>query len=160
MTAETGETDTSCIVADADVLAADLLVGGPARDALDHVRRHSWMSVAASDELAGDARAVIADLATEELAADWYRRFDRERVAVDHPSGDHPALASAYRAGAPHLLAFDEQLSSTGANLAMKSHMPVSIRHPDSFARLFDAESLYETLHDDSYPGPDCDPRR
>ncbi len=159
MSADTETVDPSCIVADADVLAADVLVGGASRNALDHVRRHSWMSVVASDELAGEARAVIADLTTEDLAAEWYRRFDRERVVIEQPSSDHPALASAYRAGAAHLLTFDEQLTTTAANLAMKSHMSVSIRHPDSFARLFDAESLYESLHDDSYPGADCDPR-
>jgi hypothetical protein len=35
------DADPTRVVADADVLAADLLVGGVARDALDHVRAHS-----------------------------------------------------------------------------------------------------------------------
>ncbi|HMB50092.1 MAG TPA: hypothetical protein VKM69_05475, partial [Natronoarchaeum rubrum] len=55
--------DPARIVAGADVLAADALVGGPARAALDHVRSHSWIDLVASDHLLDDAEAVIADLA-------------------------------------------------------------------------------------------------
>lgn len=159
MSADETEVDPSRVVADADVLVADLLVGGVAREALDHVRRHSWVTLVASDELLADARAVIAALGDPALATDWYERIDSERIAVEQPPDDHPALASAYRGNAPHLLTFDEQLTSTSANLSLQSRMSVSIRTPDSFARLFDPESLYESLHDDSYPGPDRDPR-
>jgi len=154
-----GEADPTRVVADADVLAADLLVGGPAREALDHVREHSWMTVVASDELLADAAAVVADLATEDLAADWRERVAREREAVEHPHGDHPGLASAYRGQAAHLLTCDEGLSSAGANLSLQPHLQVSIRPPDAFARLFDPAPLYEATHDGAYPGPDCDPR-
>ena len=153
------ETDPTRVVADADVLAADLLVGGPAREALDHVRAHSWVTLVASDALLADAEAVVADLADPTLAADWRERVEREREAVDHPDGDHPGLASAYRGGAAHLLTFDEGLGSAGANLSLQAHMQLSIRTPDAFARLFDAEALYEATHDDAYPGPDRDPR-
>ena len=153
------ETDPTRVVADADVLAADLLVGGAARDALDHVRAHSWLTLVASDPLLDDAQAVIAALADDDLAADWRERIDREREPVDHPEGDHPGLASAYRGRAAHLLSFDEGLGSAGANLSLQAHMQVSIRTPDAFARLFDAESLYAATHDDDYPGPDRDPR-
>lgn len=147
------------IVADADVLAADLLVGGPARAALDHVRRHDWVALLASDALLDDAATVIAALADDDLAAAWRGRIERERVAVSHPDGDHPALASAYQGEAAHLLTFDESLSSAATNRSLQSHMSLSIRSPDAFARLFDPESLYESLHDDEYPGPDRDPR-
>jgi len=153
------EADPTRVVADADVLAADLLVGGDARDALDHVRSHSWMTLVASDALLADAEAVIADLADDALATDWRERVERERAAVDHPDGDHPGLASAYRGRAAHLLSFDEGLGSAGANLSLQAHMQVSIRTPDAFARLFDAAALYEATHDDDYPGPDRDPR-
>ncbi|MFC7132206.1 MULTISPECIES: DUF7384 family protein [Salinibaculum] len=153
------EADPTRVVADADVLAADLLVGGPAREALDHVRAHSWVTLVASDALLADAEAVVADLADPTLAADWRERVEREREAVDHPDGDHPGLASAYRGGAAHLLTFDEGLGSAGANLSLQAHMQLSIRTPDAFARLFDAEALYEATHDDAYPGPDHDPR-
>jgi predicted nucleic acid-binding protein len=153
------EADPTRVVADADVLAADLLVGGAARDALDHVRAHSWLTLVASDPLLDDAQAVIAALADDDLAADWRERIDREREPVDHPDGDHPGLASAYRGRAAHLLSFDEGLGSAGANLSLQAHMQVSIRTPDAFARLFDAESLYAATHDDAYPGPDRDPR-
>ncbi|MFT4947570.1 MAG: hypothetical protein ACI8TL_001814 [Natronomonas sp.] len=153
------EADPARIVADADVLAADLLVGGPARQALDHVRRHGWIDLLASDPLLDDATDVITALADEGLAAAWRDRIERERVAVAHPEGDHPGLASAYRGGAAHLLTDDEGLSSAATNRSLQPHMALSIRSPDAFARLFDAESLYESLHDDAYPGPDHDPR-
>jgi predicted nucleic acid-binding protein len=154
-----GEADPTRVVADADVLAADLLVGGPAREALDCVREHSWMTLVASDDLLAEAAAVVADLTDPDLAADWRERADREREAVDHPPGDHPGLASAYRGRAAHLLTSDEGLASAGANRSLQSHMQVSVRTPDAFARLFDPGALYEATHDGAYPGPDRDPR-
>jgi hypothetical protein len=153
------DTDPTRLVADADVLAADVLVGGPTRGALDHVRAHSWMTLVASDPLLNDAEAVIAHVAGEELAAAWRERADREREPVDHPDGDHPGLASAYRGRAAHLLSFDEGLGSAGANLSLQTHLRVSVRPPDAFSRLFDAAALYEATHDGDYPGPDRDPR-
>ncbi len=152
-------TDPTRVVADADVLAADLLVGGSARDALDHVRAHSWMTLVASDALLDDAQGVIAACAEEELASAWRERVEREREPVDHPDGDHPALATAYQGGVGHLLSFDTGLSSAGTNVAVQSHMQVSIRPPDAFARLFDPAPLYEATHDEAYPGTDRDPR-
>lgn len=156
---DTSRSNPARVVADADVLAADLLAGGDARVALDCVRRHSWVELVASDQLLADARAVITDLADADLAADWRDRIETERVAVDHPDGDHPALASAYRGNGAHLLTFDDGLTSAGANLSMQTHMAVSVRQPEAFARLFDAERLYESLFEDEYPGPDRDPR-
>lgn len=153
------DADPTRVAADADVLAADLLVGGVARDALDHVRSHSWLTLVASDHLLDDAEAVIATLADDTLAADWRACLERDRTSVDHPDEDHPGLASAYRGRAAHLLSFDDGLGSAGANLSLQSHMQVSIRSPDAFARLFDAQALYEATHDDAYPGPDRDPR-
>ena len=64
------EVSPTRVVADADVLAVDLLCGGPAREALDGVRRHSWMTLVASEQLLNDARAIIAELADPELAAE------------------------------------------------------------------------------------------
>jgi predicted nucleic acid-binding protein len=147
------------VVADADVLAADLLVGGAAREAMDVVRGHSWVTLLASDPLLDDATAVIADLADDALAADWRERVERERIRVDHPAGDHPALATAYRGEAAHVLSFDGGLTSAGANRSLQSHMQVSVRPPAAFVALFDAESLYEAVVGGEYPGPDRDPR-
>ncbi|PSQ29365.1 hypothetical protein BRD09_06440 [Halobacteriales archaeon SW_10_68_16] len=155
-----GDADPTRVVADADVLAADLLVGGAAREALDHVREHSWMTLVASDPLIADAVAVVTDLADADLAADWRERVDREREAVEHPPGDHPGLASAYRGRGAHLLTYDEGLGSAGANLSLQPHFRVSVREPDAFARLFDPASLYEATHDGTYSGPDRDPRK
>ncbi len=153
------EGETVRIVADADVLAEDLLVGGPARTALDHVRQHSWVELVASDQVLAEARALIAELTTEELADEWRDQIERARVAVDQPEGDHPALASAYRGDARHLLTRDERLTAAGANVSLQSRMNVSLRPPDSFATLFAPESLYESLFEERYPGPDRDPR-
>ncbi|WP_324664818.1 DUF7384 family protein [Haloarcula sediminis] len=147
------------VVADADVLAADLLCGGDARRALDHVRRHSWVRLVASDRLLDDAEAIIADQADSDLAADWRERIERERESVDHPAGDHPALASAYRGEAAHVLSYDETLRSAKTGVALNEHMDVSVRTPDAFAALFDPEALYELVEGGAYPGPDRDPR-
>jgi len=147
------------IVADADVLAADLLVGGSAREALDHVRRHSWLTLLASEQLLDDTEAVVAELADPALAAAHRDRLESATEQVDHPAGDHPGLATAYRGGAGHLLSYDESLRSAKTGLSIQPHAELSIRPPDAFARLFDPESLYDLVVGGSYPGPDCDPR-
>jgi predicted nucleic acid-binding protein len=147
------------VVADADVLAADLLVGGDARDAMDLVRSHSWVELAASDHLLADAEAVIADLADDALAADWREKIDGLAVAVNHPAGDHPALASAYHADAAHVLSFDDDLRSARTGMELKQRFDVSVKSPGAFARLFDPERLYPEVVGGEYPGPDRDPR-
>jgi predicted nucleic acid-binding protein len=157
--ADADGTRVARLVADADVLAADLLVGGQAREAVDHARRHSWVELLASDPLLDDAEAVVADLASERLAADWRERLERECRLVEHPDGDHPALAAAYRGDAAHLLTFDDNLTGVHTNLSIQPHLSLSVRSPASFARLFDPERVYGSLYDDPYPGPDRDPR-
>ncbi|WP_265108641.1 DUF7384 family protein [Halosolutus halophilus] len=147
------------VVADADVLAADLLVGGAAREALDHVRRHSWVELVASDSLLDRTERVVARLADPDLAAAHRDRLAADRIAVDHPEEDHPALASAYQGNAAHLLSYDERLRSAKAGLSLQPRVSVSVRPPDAFAQLFDPESLYEAVEGGSYPGPDRDPR-
>lgn len=151
--------DPTRLVADADVLAGDLLVGGAARAALDHVRAHSWLSLVASDSLLDDAEGVVTALADADLAAAWRERLAEERVRVEHPAGDHPALASAYEGNAAHLLSFDEDLVGARGNLALQSALAVSVRTPEAFDRVFDAEGLYEATLGGAYPGPDRDPR-
>jgi len=154
-----GSPDPARVVADADVLAADLLCGGDARDALDHCRRHSWVQLVATDELLDDAQAVVADLADDVLAADWRAKVEGWRVRVEGTPGDHPALASAYAGEAAHLLSFDERLTSAKAGATLRAHVDVSVKHPRAFARLFDPERLYPAVAEGEYPGPDRDPR-
>lgn len=151
--------DPASVVADADVLAADLLVGGAPRDALDVVRRHSWVELVASDPLVEEAAAVVAEFAHADVADAWRERLDRERFAVDHPDGDHPALASAYRSEAAHLLTFDEDLIGAEAGAAINQHLSLSVRTPDAFLAVFDPERLYPAVQGGEYPGPDHDPR-
>ena len=153
------ESSPARIVADADVLAADLLCGDAARDALDHARRHSWVTLVASEPLLDDGAAVIRELGDQSLATDWRDRITDECEIVDHPDGDHPGLASAYRGGAAHLLTYDDTLRSAETGLALQPHLQLSVRTPDAFAALFDPESLYEVVEGGPYPGPDCDPR-
>jgi hypothetical protein len=152
------ESDPTRIVADADVLAADLLVGGPARQALDAIRAHDWLTVLASDALLADAQAVIADLADDGLAADWRSRIEDERRAVEHPDGDHPGVASAVAGGAGHVITFDETLTGAQAGVALRRY-DLSVRTPAAFTTVFDAKALYETTIDENYGGPDRDPR-
>jgi predicted nucleic acid-binding protein len=153
------EASPTRIVADADVLAADVLVGGASRDALDHVRSHSWLTLVASAELLDDAHAVIAALANDDLADAWRERAAAATERVDQDPGDTPALASAVHGGAAHLLSFDDTLGSIQTGMSVQPHAKLSVRPPDAFARLFDAASLYEATFDDAYPGPDRDPR-
>jgi hypothetical protein len=147
------------VVADADVLAADLLIDGAAREALDALRRHRWTTVLASDPLVDGAETVIADLADSALAAAWRERVTAWREPVSHPAGDNPALGSAYRGGAMHILTFDDRLRSAKAGATLGTDLTVSARHPEAFAALFDAASLYPAVVGGSYPGPDRDPR-
>lgn len=154
-----GSPDPARVVADADVLAADLLCGGAARDALDHCRRHSWVQLVATDELLDDAEGVVTELADASLARDWRAKVEGWRVRVEQPSGDHPALASAYAGEAAHLLSFDERLQSAKAGASLRKRVDVSVKHPQAFARLFRPERLYPTVADGEYPGPDRDPR-
>jgi hypothetical protein len=147
------------VVADADVLAADLLVGDPSRAALDRIFRHDWVVLVASDALLADAEAIVAELADADLAAEWRTLLEREREAVDHPAGDHPALASALHGGAMHVLTCDEALQSARTGAAVRGHVEASLKSPDAFARLFDPERLYPVVAEGDYPGPDREPR-
>ncbi|WP_158055512.1 DUF7384 family protein [Halorussus halophilus] len=156
---ESLQTDPASVVADADVLVADLFVGGAAREAMDLVRAHTWVELVASDALLDDAEAVISELATADLATAWRERIEDLRVPVDHPEGDHPALASAYRGRVAHLLSYDDDLRGGKASAAFGSRLNLSVKTPEGFARLFDPESLYEVVEGGEYPGPDCDPR-
>ena len=87
MTGEDAGPDPTRVVADADVLAADILVGGAARDALDRLRRHSWLELVATAPLLDDAEAVVAELAEPGLADEWRGRVERSTVRVDQPAG-------------------------------------------------------------------------
>lgn len=176
----TARPSPASVVADADVLAADLLCGGPAsaapeagdldaadegaaaRAALDALRSHSWTELVATDPLLDDAEAVVATLANPTLAADWRERIADWAVVVDQTPGDHPALAAAHGGPAAHILTFDESLTSAGAGANVRKYLDVSVRHPRAFVRVFDAAALWAAVTDGEpadYPGPDRDPR-
>jgi hypothetical protein len=146
-------------VADADVLAADLLLGGAAREAVDLARGHSWLTLVATDPLLDDAEAVIADCADPTFAADWRAKIESLVETVDQPAGDHPALAAAYHGDATQLLSYDGGLGSAKTGASLRKYVDVSVRTPEAFVRLFDPESIYEVAVGGDYPGPDRDPR-
>lgn len=151
--------DPARVVADADVLAVDLLVGGSSRVALDLVRSHSWVELIASDALLAEAGAVIERCADGDLADAWRARIERERVGVTHPSGDHPALGCAYRGNAAHLLSLDDELRRAQTGAKLRKRLAVSVKTPAGFCEQFDPESLYEVVESGTYPGPDRNPR-
>lgn len=156
-----GDADTRItrVVADADVLTADLLVGGPAREAMDIIRSHSWMNLYASEPLLADAEALIRQLGSDELASDWREKIAEILEMMDHPRGDHPGVAVAVHGDAGHILTFDEGLRSAAASVAIRQHTPTSIKTPAGFVRLFDPTTVYEAVFGEAYPGPDRDPR-
>ncbi|MFW6448410.1 MAG: DUF7384 family protein [Halobacteriota archaeon] len=151
--------DPTRVVADADVLVADLFVDAEARAAMDLIRSHTWFELVASEPLLATARAAIVSLADAELADDWLERVRGEARLVEHPAGDTPALASAYHAGAGHLVTYDPQLRSAATGVRMRRAMPLSVRHPRAFADRVDPAVVYEVATDEPYPGPDADPR-
>jgi len=150
---------TARVVADADVLAADLLVGGDAREAMDLVRAHSWVDLLATEALLADAERVVATLADDALATDWRATVADRATLVDPSARGHPALVAARDGDAAHLLSFDERLRSAAAGTTLREYVETSVKHPAAFARLFDPEALYPELFDAPYPGPDTDPR-
>lgn len=151
--------DPTRIVADADVLAADLLVGGAAREALDLLRSHGWLELVVSGPLLDDLEAVVAHLADPTLATDHRQTVESIARVVDHHEGDHPGLAAAHAGGAAHLLSLDPRLTTARTGLTLQPRIDLSVRTPEAFVTVFDAASLYEAVHDDPYPGPDGDPR-
>ena len=151
--------DPASVVPDADVLAADLFSDGPARAAIDILLGHDWMTIVTSEPLLDDAAAIIAALGDDTLAADWRDRIEPEAMIVEHPPGDHPALAAALAGEAAHLLTLDESLSSAATGVTLSARVKTSIRQPTAFVQIFDAASLYEAVEGGEYPGPDQDPR-
>ncbi|QAU13924.1 hypothetical protein EKH57_15035 [Halorubrum sp. BOL3-1] len=156
---EPSEPSPARVVVDADALAADLLVGGATRGALDSLRSHAWTTLVASDRLLDDAEAVIASISDPDVAAEWRTAVAAWREPVAQPPGDHPALASAYRGGAMQVVSLDPSLTGPGAAAGLRDRLPVSVREPRAFATVFDPAKLYPEAVGGEYPGPDRDPR-
>lgn len=150
--------DPTRVVADVDVLAADLLVGGVDRRALDALWQHTWTTLLASDALLTRTHTVIADLTNPSLADDWHDAIADWATMIDHPQTTSPALTCAVQGNAAHLLTHDETLLSASSAAELRRHR-VSVKPPDAFHRLFDPATLYDHRFDDPYPGPDRDPR-
>ena len=153
------EPDPTRVVADADVLAADLLVGGSAREVMDVVRSHSWLDVVATEPLLEEAAGAVESLAGRALADDWRTKMDELAVVVEQPPDDRPALAAAYRGDAAQLVTFDERLRSAEAGASLRGLIEVSVRSPEAFLAVVDPATIYELTFGGAYPGPDRKPR-
>jgi hypothetical protein len=154
-----GDPTPARVVADADVLAADLLGIDHARSALDLLRTHSWTTLVASDPLLDDLEAIVAALTGPDLARDWRAQIAHWRTPVSHPVGDHPALSSAYRGGAMQVISLDPTLTGPRAAAGLRDRLPVSVREPRAFEAVFSPARLYPEVAADPYPGPDRDAR-
>ncbi len=153
------EPDPTAVVADADVLAADLFVGGPARAALDLVRAHAWFDLIATTALLDETEELIAGLSDGDLAAAWRDHLEAEATIVEPTAAGHPALVAAASGEAATVLSFDQDLQSASVGAAIRTRLATSIKDPGAFARMTDPASLYEAIEDESYSGTDRDPR-
>lgn len=153
------EPDPTRVVADADVLAADLLSGGTAREALDVIRSHSWLTLVCTPRLLDEAETLIAGFADEDVALAWRAKIEELATLVEQSPGDHPALAAAYHGNAAQILTFDDDLLSADAGAKLRPHVATSVRSPDAFRAVLDPERLYPVAVGGEYPGPDRDPR-
>ena len=159
MRSKDGEPDHTRLVADADVLATDVLVDDASRAVLDTVRAHSWLDLIATDPLLSDAESVIEECTERDLAIKWREAIEPLVTIVEQPAADHPALAAAYRGEAAHLVSLNERLRSPAAGAEIRAAMDVSVRSPAAFVAVFDPAVAYESAFEAEYPGPDRDPR-
>lgn len=150
--------DPTRIVADADVLAADVLVGGQARNALDVIRSHSWLTLVATPQLLSETEQIIAQCSDVDIALAWRTKIEDCACVAEQPSDDHPALAAAYHGNAAQILSFDDELSSAKTGATLRPYLETSVRSPDAFLSIFDPKQLYPVVADEAYPGPDRDP--
>lgn len=147
------------VVADADVLAADLFLDKSARSALDLIRSHSWITLITSDTLIDQTTSLIEQLSSVTLAKKWVHKIQQHSTTIDHPATDHPALATAIRGNAAHVLSHDPELTSAKTGAVLQSHGSTSVKHPKAFVQIFDPKTAYEHINGTDYPGPDHDPR-
>ena len=157
--AEMTNPDPARVVADADVLAADLFVDGHARAALDMVRSHSWLTLVATPALLDETEHLIDTLADTALAKAWRRNIDEQVTMVTPMVGGHPALVAAGAGKAATLLSLDPHLQSATAGATIRPNIATSIKSPKAFVTMTDPASLYEAVVGGDYPGPDRDPR-
>ena len=151
--------DPTRVVADVDVLVADLFVDGDARAALDLVRSHSWLTLIVTDRLLDETAAVITSLADDRLATDWRATTAADATVVEPTRTGHPALEAAAAGQASTILSHDERFQRAATGAAIRPHLATSVKSPGAFRHLVRPASLYDVVADGSYPGPDRDPR-
>ncbi len=158
---EPGDPSPVRIVVDVDVLVADVFnASSPARTVMDKLWEHSWIKLVGSDQLLTETTSLLSTVGDESLATAWRSLIEEWRTPVTHPNQDHPALGSAYRGGAMHILSYDKTLTGPRTATALQGRFPVSIRTPDAFNAIFSPSSLYQEISDTKYDGPDRLPRK
>lgn len=134
--------DPTRIVADSDVLAADLLVGGSARKALDMIRTHEFLSLITTDTILLETQRIIEALADADLAEDWGSRARVEFTVIKPSGGGHPAFEAAATSNAATVLSLDERLQSMRAGVAIRDHVATSVKSPQAFVAMVDPKAL------------------
>lgn len=140
----TDSPDPTRVVADADVLAADLLVDGDARVALNRIRDSETLTLVVTEGLLSDARGIVADLGDPSLATDWERRARADFSLVEPTLSGHPALVAAEAGNAATLLSHDERLQGAAAGVAIRQHVDTSVKSPGAFVSLLERTGFDE----------------
>ncbi|MFB6186889.1 MAG: hypothetical protein ABEI86_08495 [Halobacteriaceae archaeon] len=152
--------DKTTFVIDSDVLIADLLIDGKARQALDLLRSHSWITVSISPELITECTTVLAEFIDDAVVNAWEEKITTFGNCVTPTATGNRALACAKEADAAHVITYDQRLLGVKAGVNMKPYVETSVKTPDSFLSIFEPEQLYEAVYDSPYEGPDQDPRK
>ncbi len=126
------------VVVDSEVLAESAKGEKSAKMSMEIIRKCQWIVLVASTPLLDEAQKKVEMELGMELGKKW--RVDTEDVCeiVDHPEGDHPALASAYVGNAQHIISRDENLTSAKAGVNIRTKIETSVKKPDAFVNLFE----------------------
>ncbi len=134
--------DPTCIVADVDVLAADLFIDGFAREALSMIRETPALSLVLTDTLIDQTVAVIEHFGDTELADTWEHRVRTDFETVEPVLAGHPGLVAAAAASAGTLLSHDERLQRARAGVAIRARVATSVKSPRAFVSIVDPSTL------------------
>lgn len=140
--------DPTRVVADTDVLAADLLVGGSAREAIDMIRTHDFLSLITTDTILLETHRIIETLTEKGLADDWLSRARRDFPVVEPDGSGQPAIEAAAASNAATVLSLEERLLSTQAGLTIRDHVATSVRSPRAFVAMVDPAALKVALEE------------
>lgn len=138
----TDRPDPMRVVADVDVLAADVFLDGSARAAVSLIRESPDLTLVVTDDLLTEARDLIADFTDDSVAAAWERCARTDFHVVDPSSSGHPALVAAEAGDAATVLTHDEQFQTASAGVAIRTYVETSVKSPEAFVALVERSSF------------------